>query len=62
MNAEPSAPVRTGRPLVQVKIDRDLLEAIDRAATRERMTRTTWLTQAALHHLPPDILREIEGD
>jgi len=52
-------PVRPKRPLVQLNIDSDLLGAIDRAAKRERMTRTAWLTQAALAHLPDDLADEI---
>jgi hypothetical protein len=51
---------RPKRPLVQLNVDDDLLTAIDRAAKRERMTRTAWLTQAALAHLPVDIAEEIE--
>lgn len=60
MDTEQKPRSRTRLPLVQFNVDRDLLDAIDRAARRERMTRTTWLTQAALAHLPADIAEEID--
>jgi uncharacterized protein (DUF1778 family) len=55
-----SARALSTRPLVQIKVDRDLLDAIDRAATRTRLTRTAWIVQACLDYLPPDILEELE--
>ena len=45
---------------INLRLDPDLLDAIDRAATRERMNRTTWITQAVLRHLPADIAESIE--
>lgn len=60
MNAQPAARLRPVTTQVHVRLPNDLIDAIDRAATREYMTRTAWLVRAALHHLPPDILSELE--
>lgn len=48
------------RPLIQVKVDRDVLEAIDAAAHRARLDRTAWLTQAALAYLPSDLREALD--
>lgn len=60
MNAVTTTKIKIGRRKVEIILDVDLVDAIDRAATRERMTRTAWLIQAALHHLPVDIGQTIE--
>lgn len=47
--------IADGKKQITVIFDLDLLQTIDEAAKRDHMTRTTWLTQAALGHLPLDL-------
>lgn len=55
MSVDQSARAADPRPVIQTRVDRDVLDAIDTAASRQRMTRTAWLTQAALAALPDDL-------
>lgn len=47
--------IKAGRVKVELIMDLDLREAIDKAAARERQTRTAWFTAAALSWLPADL-------
>lgn len=62
MNATPAARVRVPTVRIDARIPADVLDAIDAAASRVRLTRTAWIIQAAMHYLPPDLLTELERE
>jgi Ribbon-helix-helix protein, copG family len=47
------------RPL-QVVISASVLAVVDRAAAREHLTRSEWVRQAVLAHIPVDLYTEVE--
>lgn len=53
MTETPEKPAR--QPLLQIYMDKALKDAIQEAASRQRMSMTTWAIQAMVAALPDDL-------